>query len=219
MNAKAISLTPLLVTVPALAQNEMHWYWHVRINGTLADQPINVAPGDEIELNLYAEMIPKQWAFAGSIFSLHVTQGDPAALFHDGSLNFDQADGYGRSKSLSALSPDNGTPFDADGDGVNDTLENIDLFQLPNFGPVDRSNPILTYSMLWTVGANPFDSITIDRVPTADGTYTNDVYIDSFGSSRLVNAINNPVTLNYIPTPASAIMIGLSPVVLFRRRR
>ncbi len=217
------SLAALFICcAPAAHAQTMHWFWNVDINGSPADtsQPVLVSPGDEVLMSLSAEMQPAPFSFAGSIFALTVTDGDSRALFHQGTLDYAESNGYGRNPYLASLSHDNGTPFDSDADGAFDTLDQIDAFQLPHLfcRCDDRSNPIIVYSMLWTVGDEMFDPFTLDRAATSDDTYTQEAYIDDFGTSIPYDPVNKPLTFNSIPAPPSALALGAIPLASRRRR-
>ncbi len=208
---------------PAASAQTMHWFWNVDVNGSPADTslPVLVGPGDDVLITLSAEWDPVGVGYAGSIFSIGVTQGDSRALFHEGTLDYDQNNGLGRNPALSSLSADNGTPYDANSDGSFDTLDQIDTFQLPPFfnPSFDNSNPMTVYSMRWTPAIYLFQGIVLSRVAAANGTFTNDVYVDDFGSSVPYTPIDDQLTLRYIvPAPSSALCLGLLGLAHRRRR-
>ena len=179
----------------------MYWYWQVEVNGETADasRPIVVGAGDEVEIELWASMDPELEAIASAAFALRF--GD--SLLSVGDLNINPDHGNGLSPAFLAFGM-NGVPIDTTGDGVPDTIDDIEAWQFSKiFGEpfYNDSNPVKVYSLGWALSQPPAEPITFRHTPTTAGRYESRVYTDVFGDSRVYS--NTSDQLVFVPTPVS----------------
>lgn len=213
MRKTALSIAAIAgLAASASAQNSINWSWDVQVNGADVDEllPIVVATGDNVSVSLSSTWAPPGTGFAGSIFAITGT-GDLGIMFN-GSINIDQNSGLGRNPALSALSGDNGVV-------MADRIDQIDTFQLPPFfNPgFDASNPMSVYSFEFVAGTGT-DKLELTRSAALNGTFTNDIYIDTFGSSLPYDSSTDRLSF-VIPAPSTMALLGLSGIVAGRRRR
>ena len=205
---KVIAIAALAGAATVANAQSMKFYWTVDGNRTNNYKFDN--PGDSASISLWTEWNPSEVGFAGSIFSIADLSGN--SFFGTNGVDTDPNNGNGRNPNLSALSGDNGT-------NQGDRLDLIDTFQLPPFfNPgFDASNPMLLYTMGVTAGTE--GTYSLQRVAANNGTFTSDVYIDTFGSSVPYQADDNKLNVTVSPTPSSAVLLGVGGLVAARRRR
>ncbi len=206
------------VAVAPTRADIMRWFWEVEVNGEAVDatQPIPVGVGDNLVIELWAEMIPGRWGFAESHFSLLADD----SLFTQGVVNIDPADGYGVGHTLDDYVPGDGEIVDSDGNGISDTIDGIHALQMPIEIPpnnTDMSNPIQAYSLAWSVTASVDSRLEVIRQPTLRGEFVNAVYLDGWGARAEYISLDD--TLCFVPSAGSVVPMLLSFVVAFRIRR
>ncbi len=220
MNRRLLGAWIIAAAALALPANAdiMHWYWQVEVNGWTADasRPIVVGAGDEVEIELWAEYEPYRGGFAGSIFALDLGN----RFLTLGDLTIDELLGFGRNDQMRLVHRP-GTLFDADGDGRQDMVDAIEVFQFPqgfNSGG-DWSNPVMIYSLRWDLETTPASNVYVNRAATSGGDLFSSVYSDQFGT-EVFSYDEWSRTLVFVPTPWSVFLIftgvGASSV---RRRR
>ncbi len=206
MFRRTLGITTLALAAAAAPTRAdiMHWFWEVEVNGEAVDsgQPVVVAVGDRVDIALWAEFDPYRAGFSASVFAIDV---DPE-LFVAGAVNIDEASGFGRNPLLAELSDRSGTPTDTDNDGALDSIDDIEVWQLPMFWEDngDWRDPLPIYAIHWDVLATPTTPIQLERGATSDGRVFSTVYWDIYGNSSEYDELNTPLVI--VPTPGTSLM-------------
>jgi len=209
----AVALAAAHATSPhAAAQTSAGLYWTV--NG-VERQDFTVANNRTYRIELWADWFPAQVGLAGATFDLFATEGTE----HFGP----RISNLQRNPTLATLTA---PPVlaDLDGDGTNETVQGVDVVQLPpNFAAgFAQESPLQLIGFDWDSGQDGELAMTLEAgvAPNSDTEAFFSVYTDNLGSSEDYTDAFDPQTLSLtIPGPAPLIGIVATGLAANARRR